>query len=354
MSNFFRDTSLGFKQQRSNIFSKLKPKGTSVSTSTPSKGTVDHGSRATDDGQSQDFDDADSANTSANSPSSLMLMDYVYYNNNNSSKDLSSNHTSLNDSLTHPEGVMPLNKNRNLDELLEDDVDFEITGVREIDDTPNNQSLNLPVTASNHKPSQLAQNVKQISEITPEIQSQLASVQRTKVKDISEEKTTIAITSNDVLLEAFTNTQKICAALKRDLHAEQSKNTKLVTDLRTCKFDMRKIDGKIQEYKGKLQEFQERANDFAKKSKLDASTIQSLRESQQTLQENMKNHMLEFASVGKQLASFQHVKLELENELKRKATELDHVKRELDDYSGQLSEEKIRNNSLIQEISKKQ
>ena len=356
MSNFFRDTSLGFKQQRSNIFSKLKPKSTSVSTSTPSKGTLGHGSTVADDGQSQDFDDGGSANTSANSPSSLMLMDYMYYNHDDSSKDLSSNHTSLNDSVTYPKGAMPLNKNknrnRNLDELLEDDVDFEITGVREIDDTPSNQSLNLPVTASSHKRSQPTQNVKQIREITPEIQSQLASVQRTIAKDISEDKTNVAITSNDVLLEAFTNTQKICAALKRDLHAEQSKNTKLVTDLRTCKFDMRKINDKIQEYKGRLQEFQEKTNDFAKKSKLDATTIQSLRESQQTLQENMKNYMSEFSSVGKQLASFQHVKLELESELKQKVTELDHARRELDDYSGQLSEEKIRNSSLIQEISK--
>ena len=115
---------------------------------------------------------------------------------------------------------------------------------------------------------------------------------------------------------------------------------------------MRKINDKIQEYKGRLQEFQEKTNDFAKKSKLDATTIQSLRESQQTLQENMKNYMSEFSSVGKQLASFQHVKLELESELKQKVTELDHARRELDDYSGQLSEEKIRNSSLIQEISK--
>ena len=158
--------------------------------------------------------------------------------------------------------------------------------------------------------------------------------------------------SNDVLLEAFTNTQRICSNLKQELQKQQQDNAKLKVRLQSYASNSDKINEKVGKYKSCLETLQERIATLTSHKNNQETKLKDLRQNHQLYQRRISGFKTSIENLNKTINDLGKNKKEADAELMKKGKEIEYLKRELDDCSGQLSEEKIKNSSLIQEMEK--
>ncbi|KAK5963136.1 Zip1p PWA37_004839 [Arxiozyma heterogenica] len=362
MSNFFRDSSLGFKS-RSNIFSKFKNKETSL---TNTKSNQTNISLNEDNGHLSFIDDeADTSITNT-----LML---ISKNNSNSgltnthgdsdqttqqtsdesivlgpsqkvffsSTPINNNQNNTNYSLNNVNSIKMSNaKNQINTEPINDDDDFEITEVREIDD----QKDKISLPNINDNTAALTNNNNQLIAKTVTPTRSNKEITSSTMIDISNSS------SNDVLLEAFTNTQRICSNLKQELILKQSENSKMKIKLNSCENDINKVNIKIESFKKQLAELENKSRKLLSQKETDNGKIRNLKKEYETSKKIVNGYRDDIILLKTLLNKIQDSKRDIEIESTKRAKEIEYLKRELDDCSGQLSEEKIKNGSLTHEL----
>lgn len=289
MSNFFRDNNIVFKPRR-NIFSKLRnPK----------------------DGES------DVSNSSS-------IMDNPFFNKTDDSMKIST----PNDKQTIPKDIMrstptssPIRNLRveNMEPEGEEEGELEITEVREVT-LPALDPL-LKNTGKEEEYSELAAN------------------------------TTVNASSNDVLLEAFTNTQRICSKLKLELQRQQQKNGQQKEQIDQYKSEISNMSGKIGSHRNLLTLLEEQMKALKQNKSETDILISELSSNYTTLSNKVKTSTAECESLKSTLHQQKSYQKNLEFTIQQKKKELDYLKKELDNCSGQLSEEKIKYNELLQQIT---
>lgn len=153
--------------------------------------------------------------------------------------------------------------------------------------------------------------------------------------------------SNDVLLEAFTNTQRICSNLKQQLVKSHKENSTLKTQLSEFENKTKQLNDKLGEYKKLLSDLKESLNSVKAMKEAQEHTFDEYKSKQATITQKLKTLKTEMEQMnGKLKKSNETVRIN-ETELQNKRKEIDYLKRELDETSGLLSEEKIKNNKIL-------
>lgn len=303
MPNFFRDSTLGFKP-RSNIFNKLRPK----ENNTESNNTV----------------------TKNEGNDSSSIMNYIF---SDGEMSVQTNETEIN-SYNNSENIKKLSTStpRTIKKVItdnkivnEDDEDFEITEIRNIDNVLEGKT-------------EISQNLQE-QNVANNIHSKDAA--KPSSSDTS---------SNDVLLEAFTNTQKICSTLKLELQKSKTENKKLTSKVKDFEEDTKNILDKINKYRIFLDNLHEKNSELFKKMNSDRNNITELKKFQEELQKKITKYKDDVNELKNQMLDLQKIKNSLESELVKKNKDLQYITQELDDCSGQLTEEKMKNSSLLDEI----
>lgn len=158
--------------------------------------------------------------------------------------------------------------------------------------------------------------------------------------------------SNDVLLEAFTNTQKICSNLKQELHRVQTENSKLKVQVQSYQIDKEKLTDKFAEYKNLLNSFSERTNSLFEQKRREDSQLNEFKDNYEKLVKKVEGYRDDIHELKNNLSQLRFLKMDSETELAKRTKEIEYLKKELDSCSGQLSEEKLKNSSLVQEFHK--
>lgn len=368
MPNFFRDSSLGFKS-RSNILNKFKNKETSSANTNLNQ--TDLSLNEGTDNFSFTEDETDNSITNT-----LMMI-----TNNNSNPGLTYTHcdesqttqqTSIDSTVSGkgkkmffsstPKNNKHDNKNHLLNSVdskniaksrnktniqtMEEEDDFEITEVRKVEEE--NSKISLPGNNSERTtPSTFVINTNNKNQFSAK---PMIPTRHTK-ETISLKKDDISnSSSNDVLLEAFTNTQRICSNLKQELMLKQNENSKMKIKLNTYENDINKINIKVEILKKNLTDLESKSQKIFSQKEIDNEKIQNLKKEYETAKRIVNGFRNDIISLKTQINLLQDNKREIEIESTKRAKEIEYLKRELDDCSGQLSEEKIRNGSFTHEL----
>lgn len=304
MSNFFRDSSLGFKP-RSNIFTKLRVK------------------------------DTESQNESSNIQEGDSSTEGLFLTSNRD-EDVSSITTEINsDTKLAPQFQIGSStpivtaKATRIGRGLLDEDDLEITEVRDVaitDGTATVPSKDTTALATNSRSNTL--------QLPPQ-------------KDCD-----MDASSNDVLLEAFTNTQKICSNLKQELHRVQTENSRLKSQMQNHQNDKEKIIEKFSEYKILLDSFGEKSKALFEQKRKEDLKLKEFKENYEQVLKKVNGYRTDVNDLKSNLSHLKCLKKETDLELARRIKEIEYLKKDLDTCSGQLSEEKLKNSSLVQEFGK--
>lgn len=341
MANFFRDSSMGFKP-RTNIFNKLKVK----ETSNDKEGTKDEGAEHIDLGSpgnlslTEDESDTSIANT-------LMLVAHDSGLSNETLQDQTSvsdisrlgesNNNKLFMNSSTPRTMNNFHTKESKQQIkngtegdTDDDEDFEITEVRNVEVPKTKQPPFLP-----------EKNYVVENEVDRKNSGLSIVLQGKGISDSN---------SNDVLLEAFTNTQRICSNLKQELQRQQTENSKLKINLNTYENDFHKVSLKVDTFKNLLTKLEENGKVLLTQKDLDSEKISCLTKDYDLSKKRIMGFREDILTLRNQLNKLQDYKRNTDMELTKKSKEIEYLKRELDDCSGQLSEEKIRNGALTNEF----
>ncbi|CAI4038147.1 hypothetical protein SMKI_04G4870 [Saccharomyces mikatae IFO 1815] len=333
MSNFFRDSSMGFKP-RPNIFAKLRVRDADSESS--SDNVIEDSAKCAQADSSIDEDDA------FKKPHHTSTEREVIPNINLSKMNHSYTNSGMN--INSPKNLTTDQYNRTLnnnDARNENDTDedFEITEVREV-----SEGVTKELKAGHGDPNDSETTLKD-SKIHEYAMTNGKPLLHTSVD-------TSSASSNDVLLEAFTNTQRICSNLKQELQKQQQDNAKLKIRLQSYISDSDKINEKVVKYKSCLETLQERIVTLSGHKNSQDAKLKDLRQNHQLYQRRISGFKANIENLNRTINDLGKHKKETDTELMKKGKEIEYLKRELDDCSGQLSEEKIKNSSLIQEIGK--
>ena len=310
MSNFFRDSSIAFKP-RSNIFSKLRVKESEHCSETS---LDEDGDTSIMEGLfAKPNENVEGDNTDNTTMNQTPVGEYK-----NHGKKIDDMHIHS----STPKSASRINAD--IGGVLEED-ELEITEIRNLEPG----LVNIPQAA----PFQLNTN------ITPTRSN----------KQYHDETET---SSNDVLLEAFTNTQKICSNLKQELLKQQQENLKLKSQAKIFETDSKRIIERFSEYKKSLSLLEERSKWFMEQKKSNDSRVQDLKRNNKFIQEKLISYKKDIDILKSSLLTIKGLKGDADNDLLSKQKKIEYLKNQLDECSGQLSEEKIKNSSLLMEFSK--
>lgn len=153
--------------------------------------------------------------------------------------------------------------------------------------------------------------------------------------------------SNDVLLAAFTNTQRICSSLKSQLSDQEKENSKLKSEITEYESKFNNINEKLVNYKTMLSSLKQNLNEATLWKKSHERTIQEYKTMQETINRKLKILQDELEEIRPKLSKTNETIKDYENDMYKKNGEIEYLKRELDETSGLLSEEKIKNNKIF-------
>lgn len=159
--------------------------------------------------------------------------------------------------------------------------------------------------------------------------------------------------SNDVLLEAFTNTQKICSNLKSQLLKEQRENERLKKMLNDFEETNQKTGKKINEYKSLFESLNEKLSVLSHQKIQNEKSLKEFVTFQEEQKSKLDKSQIEIESLKSKLNEGKNILDVMKNDLMQKSSEIDFLKKELDECSGLLSEEKIKSNKINQTIENK-
>ncbi|QLG70503.1 hypothetical protein HG535_0A04430 [Zygotorulaspora mrakii] len=307
MSNFFRDNSLGFKP-RSNIFSKLRVKEPDLSC------------------DSSFGEDAGSS----------LMRDVFMKSHQKNVENTTSDTTVAPGDQFKPEEHFQLGsstpkafKSFGRVKGHVDEDDLEITEVRDVLG-PNDSSASTLQTTSDEQKGKL-------------IDDSFIHNEHLQPVDTS---------SNDVLLEAFTNTQKICSNLKQELQRQQTQNSKLKEQVSNSQNENKKLVERFEEYKQLLTNLEDQSKSLQDQKSAGDTTLKELKESHCIFEKKIDEYKKLINGFKLDISNFKLFKKDVDLEASKKLKEIEYLKRELNDCSGHLSEEKLKNISLLQELSK--
>ncbi|SCU87959.1 LADA_0E07294g1_1 [Lachancea dasiensis] len=297
MSNFFRDSAHGFKP-RSNIFSKLRNKDPEADSDT----NTDNGVLDADWGYSQErtsnMDGVDSR--------------FLTHETNIS---IANESTPKTKSLT--------GKNKGFEE-----EELEITEVRNVN---------------------VAHQHDERKHEIPGGKNRALHEQLLKVKNVMESSDT---STNEVLLEAFNNTQRICSNLKSELQRLKSENQQQSRLVSNYKAEIMNIEGKVGQYRQLLASIETKSVDLQKQKQTSEEQLLKLRSDYDELVERLHNYTKDSGSIRKLLEETRSTQKRSDAEIAKRLKELEYLKKELNNSSGLLSEEKLKNRDLMQELKK--
>lgn len=336
MSNFFRDSALGFKV-RPNLFTKLR-----VPEAKPQHDAPMDISLLEEESNSSlitMFDKNDNTNTHNRENKNVD-------NTNEFGDDLTSQ-TMMNDMKPYMGASTPKVKPKEQpNSRIHVDDDFEITEVREI--TPPKKQTSILHNAQG----QLLETPTKIRFNNVNNESVVPKATHSNVhNDRDTNNFNLEPNSNDVLLEAFTNTQRICSNLKQEVQVQRSENTKLKSILKNYQVDIKKINEKMDHYKTLLNSLQETSTTLSKQKTLTDENVTKLTKDHTMYKQKIQTYNEEITTLKTNFSKLNELKREISIESSKKDKEIEYLKRELDDCSGQLSEEKIKNSSLINDLN---
>ncbi|CAI4057092.1 hypothetical protein SUVZ_02G3980 [Saccharomyces uvarum] len=334
MSNFFRDSSMGFKP-RPNIFAKLRVRDSEPEASL--NNDIDTSVDCLEASSSMEGDDAFKKPNKTSTGREVTTNSELVQRNPSYSSDAVD--------ACSPKGLMVIdrhnkfsNNNGGTNEN-DTDEDFEITEVRDV-----SEGVAMETKEGREDVNDSETTLKD---------NKLLEYAITNGKPILHTPVDTSNTSsNDVLLEAFTNTQRICSNLKQELQKQQQDNVKLKTRLQSYVSDSGKINEKVGKYKTWLETLQERITTLTSHKNNQDTKLKDLRQNHQLNQRRISGFKTTIESLNGTINEVGKHKKDADTELLKRGKEIEYLKRELDDCSGQLSEEKIKNSSLVQEIGK--
>lgn len=156
--------------------------------------------------------------------------------------------------------------------------------------------------------------------------------------------------SNDVLLEAFTNTQRICASLKRDLHEQQSKNKQQRQEIEKYKRDIDKIREKVGGYQALLDALGDKSKWLIERKKINDKNVEHLNQSYDSMTAKVQQLQEQSNTLNITIGNMRTGELERESELRTKNKEIEYLRNEVNNFSVQLEEERARNSILVQQF----
>ncbi|CAI4058767.1 Zip1p SKDI_04G4960 [Saccharomyces kudriavzevii IFO 1802] len=334
MSNFFRDSSMGFKP-RPNIFAKLRVRDTESGPSLNSD--VDTSVDCLEADPSMEGDDAFKKPNKTSTGREVVTN--VELNQRSCSYPDDRMNTSSPKSLTTADRNNRALSNGGVTNENDTDEDFEITEVREV-----SEGVEKETKGGHGDPNDSETTLKD---------SKIHEYALTNSKPILHAPLDTSNTSsNDVLLEAFTNTQRICSNLKQELQKQQQDNAKLKIRLQSYVSDSSKINEKVGKYKSWLETLQERITTLTSHKNNQDVKLKDLKQNHQLYQRRISGFKTTIENLNGTIKEVGKHKKEADTELMKRGKEIEYLKRELDDCSGQLSEEKIKNCSLVHEIEK--
>lgn len=213
--------------------------------------------------------------------------------------------------------------------------ELQITEIRIIDD----KEQLAPVQDQSHNQTQ------------QELRPNFTQVKESKNENIMQPL--ITENSNDVLLEAFTNTQKICSNLKSQLLKEQRENERLKKMLNDFEETNQKTGKKINEYKSLFESLNEKLSVLSHQKIQNEKSLKEFVTFQEEQKSKLDKSQIEIESLKSKLNEGKNILDVLKNDLMQKSSEIDFLKKELDECSGLLSEEKIKSNKINQTIENK-
>lgn len=213
--------------------------------------------------------------------------------------------------------------------------ELQITEIRIIDD----KEQLAPVQDQSHNQTQ------------QELRPNFTQVKESKNENIMQPL--ITENSNDVLLEAFTNTQKICSNLKSQLLKEQRENERLKKMLNDFEETNQKTGKKINEYKSLFESLNEKLSVLSHQKIQNEKSLKEFVTFQEEQKSKLDKSQIEIESLKSKLNEGKNILDVLKNDLMQKSSEIDFLKKELDEFSGLLSEEKIKSNKINQTIENK-
>lgn len=213
--------------------------------------------------------------------------------------------------------------------------ELQITEIRIIDD----KEQLAPVQDQSHNQTQ------------QELRPNFTQVNESKNENIMQPL--ITENSNDVLLEAFTNTQKICSNLKSQLLKEQRENERLKKMLNDFEETNQKTGKKINEYKSLFESLNEKLSVLSHQKIQNEKSLKEFVTFQEEQKSKLDKSQIEIESLKSKLNEGKNILDVLKNDLMQKSSEIDFLKKELDECSGLLSEEKIKSNKINQTIENK-
>lgn len=213
--------------------------------------------------------------------------------------------------------------------------ELQITEIRIIDD----KEQLAPVQDQSHNQTQ------------QELRPNFTQVKESKNENIMQPL--ITENSNDVLLEAFTNTQKICSNLKSQLLKEQRENERLKKMLNDFEETNQKTGKKINEYKSLFESLNEKLSVLSHQKIQNEKSLKEFVKFQEEQKSKLDKSQIEIESLKSKLNEGKNILDVLKNDLMQKSSEIDFLKKELDEFSGLLSEEKIKSNKINQTIENK-
>lgn len=213
--------------------------------------------------------------------------------------------------------------------------ELQITEIRIIDD----KEQLAPVQDQSHNQTQ------------QELRPNFTQVKESKNENIMQPL--ITENSNDVLLEAFTNTQKICSNLKSQLLKEQRENERLKKMLNDFEETNQKTGKKINEYKSLFESLNEKLSVLSHQKIQNEKSLKEFVTFQEEQKSKLDKSQIEIESLKSKLNEGKNILDVMKNDLMQKSSEIDFLKKELDECSGLLTEEKIKSNKINQTIENK-
>lgn len=319
MSNFFRDSSIGFKP-RSNIFSKLRVKE-----------PESHNGDSSTEADSSLMDDlfAQSHPNQSNNQSSVTVIGHSDGKQGQAELQLASSTPRVTRTI------------KTMGDNYIDEDELEITEVRGLlmGDKTSSAGKGREEKVESGFANRINHKKDKVS--LPFSANSLLGEREQQAADTS---------SNDVLLEAFNNTQKICSNLKQELQRQQTENSKLKSQIQVYQVDKEGILQKFSELKKLLNGLNERSRTLLDQKSSSDSALDELKGDYGKLKKKIDAYKSDIAELKVSITSFQSLKKDSDAELSKRSKEIDYLTRELNDCSGLLSEERLKNCSLVQEI----
>ncbi|AGO09906.1 AaceriAAL085Cp [[Ashbya] aceris (nom. inval.)] len=153
--------------------------------------------------------------------------------------------------------------------------------------------------------------------------------------------------SNDVLLEAFANTQRIYSNLKQELDRQHAKNEQQRQEIELYRNEIDDIRGKVCNYRNLLTALEDDSKSLLEQKNNGEKKLEQLRSAYNSMAAKIGTFQKQSSELKTTLENLRSLTLARESELKGKDVEIDYLKGELNNCTGQLDQERVRNSELL-------